>query len=288
MFEDEEKDAENEVEVINSIYGENTLKRAPDVAPGVYLLAIPQKDVTLRLSIPNQYPSVSLQITAVESVGPATRKGYGTRVLNIAREVVQKVLTPGQVCIFNLLQDLEQRLDQESATEHEQLANHSYAPDDDKSPPDKVVISDQNDAPNETANPPQWTLSATVTEKKSVFIARACAIQSTSEAQVAMTHLLSTDKRASKATHNISAYRIRTLVNGHEVTYQDGDDDGEDAAGGRLLKLLQMMDVWNALVVVSQWYGGVKLGPARFGIINAVARDAVVAGGFAKDPQPHR
>ena len=286
MFEDEHKDAENEVEVINSIYGENTLKRAPDVAPGVYLLAIPQKDVTLRLSIPNQYPNVSLQIVAVESVGPATRKGYGTRVLNIAREAVQKIFTPGQVCIFDLLQDLEQRLDQESATEDEQHANPSYASDDNKSPPDK--LSDQIDAPNETATPPQWTLSATVTEKKSVFVARACAIQSTSEAQVAMTHLISTDKRVSKATHNISAYRIRTLVNGHEVTYQDGDDDGEDAAGGRLLKLLQMMDVWNVLVIVSRWYGGVKLGPARFGIINAVARDAVVAGGFVKDSQLHR
>ncbi|KAL8758054.1 MAG: hypothetical protein Q9199_001784 [Rusavskia elegans] len=271
------EDTENEIEVINSIYGENTLKRVAVVAPESYLLAIPQRDVTLRLAIPSQCPNVGLQIIGVDSVGSATRKGYGTHVLEIAREVLQEIFTPGQVCIFDLLQDLEQRLDQEFTTDNAE----------DKKSPQRDV-SDENHAPVETTPPPQWTLSTTVTEKKSVFLARACAIQSTSQAQAAIIHLLSTDKRASKATHNIHAYRIRTLVDGHEVVYQDCDDDGEDAAGGRLLKLLQIMDVWNVLVVVSRWYGGVKLGPARFGIINAVARDAIVAAGLAKDSQAHR
>ena len=53
---------------------------------------------------------------------------------------------------------------------------------------------------------------------------------------------------------------------------QDYDDDGEDAAGGRLLHLLQILDVKNTIVVVSRWYGGVKLGPARFTHINNAAR----------------
>ena len=53
---------------------------------------------------------------------------------------------------------------------------------------------------------------------------------------------------------------------------QDYDDDGEDAAGGRLLHLLQILDVKNAVVVVSRWYGGIKLGPARFTHINNAAR----------------
>ncbi|KAI4090705.1 MAG: hypothetical protein LQ339_008285 [Xanthoria mediterranea] len=271
------EDIENEIEVINSIYGEGTLERVADVALQSYHLAIPQKAVTLRLSIPTQYPNAGMQITAVDSVGSATRKGYGTRVLEVAREVLQESFTPGQVCIFDLLQDLEQR-----------LAQDFIADDSEDQEVSQCNISRETDAPIETTTPPQWTVSATVTEKKSVFVARSCAIKSTSEAQAAITHLLSMDKRASKATHNINAYRIRTLVNGHDVTYQDCDDDGEDAAGGRLLKLLQIMDVWNLLVVVSRWYGGVKLGPARFGIINAVARDAIVAAGFAKQSEPQR
>lgn len=53
---------------------------------------------------------------------------------------------------------------------------------------------------------------------------------------------------------------------------QDYDDDGEDAAGGRLLHLLQILDVKDTCVVVTRWYGGVKLGPARFTHINNAAR----------------
>lgn len=45
---------------------------------------------------------------------------------------------------------------------------------------------------------------------------------------------------------------------------QDNDDDGEAAAGGRIAHLMQVMDVVNVLVVVSRWYGGVKLGPDRW------------------------
>lgn len=57
------------------------------------------------------------------------------------------------------------------------------------------------------------------------------------------------------------AYRIQR---GDGVVFQDNDDDGETAAGGRMAHLLQLMDVWNVLVVVSRWYGGVKLGPDRW------------------------
>ena len=45
---------------------------------------------------------------------------------------------------------------------------------------------------------------------------------------------------------------------------------------------LVIQNVWNVLVVVSRWYGGVKLGPDRFSIINNVAREAVVEGGWTR------
>ncbi|KAL8722802.1 MAG: hypothetical protein Q9225_000751 [Loekoesia sp. 1 TL-2023] len=271
----------NEIEVINSIYGDNTIRTASDsAAPNDHILAIPQGGVTLRLSIPDRYPDAALQITAVESVGTTSRKGFGSHVFAIAREVVQKAFTPGHVCLFDLLQELEQALDVEPSTDEEEYAEdrqclehgHAYG----------AGNCQTTNASSEIRVPPQWALSSTVSEKKSVFVARACAVNSTLEARSAIANLLSTDKRTCKATHNISAYRARAIVDGNEVVYQDCDDDGEAAAGGRLLKLLQMMDIWNTLVVVSRWYGGVKLGPARFGIINAVAREAVVAGGFAK------
>ncbi|KAF3348326.1 hypothetical protein VdG2_03208 [Verticillium dahliae VDG2] len=93
------------------------------------------------------------------------------------------------------------------------------------------------------------------------------------EANAYVAHLLATDKKARAATHNITAWRVRGP---RGASFQDCDDDGESAAGGRVLKLLQMMDVWDVMVVVTRWYGGQKLGPRRFAVINMVARQAVV------------
>ena len=64
------------------------------------------------------------------------------------------------------------------------------------------------------------------------------------------------------------------------IQFQDCDDDGETAAGGRLLHLLTMMDAWNMIVVVSRWFGGTHLGPDRFKHINSAARDVVTKSNF--------
>lgn len=45
---------------------------------------------------------------------------------------------------------------------------------------------------------------------------------------------------------------------------------------------LQMMDVWNVIVVVSRWFGGIHIGPDRFKHINSAARDGIVKAGFEK------
>jgi hypothetical protein len=136
--------------------------------------------------------------------------------------------------------------------------------------------------------PPEWFVSAPATEKKSVFVGRVARVASKAQAAVYIAHLLATDKKAAKATHNISAYLIRgPVAPGHSEgpVYMDYDDDGETAAGGRLAHLLRIMEAWGALVVVSRWYGGVKLGPDRFRIINQVAREALVQGGWkGKEP----
>lgn len=43
---------------------------------------------------------------------------------------------------------------------------------------------------------------------------------------------------------------------------------------------MQMMDVWNVIVVVSRWYGGTHLGSDRFKHINSAARGAVINAGL--------
>ncbi|KXS17428.1 UPF0029-domain-containing protein, partial [Gonapodya prolifera JEL478] len=105
-------------------------------------------------------------------------------------------------------------------------------------------------------------------DRKSVFVAHITAIHTPSDFQSFVSDLL-TDRRIARATHNISAYRI--------VVMQDCDDDGETAAGGRLMRLLEVVDARNVGVVVSRWCGGIPLGPDRFKHINTVARNILGA-----------
>lgn len=75
------------------------------------------------------------------------------------------------------------------------------------------------------------------------------------------------NSKVQQASHNMMAYRLPNR--------DDFDDDGEAQAGKRMLHMLQMMNVSETMVVVSRWFGGTLLGPARFGIINNVAKDAI-------------
>lgn len=106
-----------------------------------------------------------------------------------------------------------------------------------------------------------------LTEKRSVFQAHAARCASREDA-LRFVALLREDRRVARATHNIMAYRITSGA----VVYRDVDDDGETAAGGRLGMLLELMQAENVCVVVSRWYGGILLGPSRFGLIQNAAR----------------
>ena len=113
------------------------------------------------------------------------------------------------------------------------------------------------------------------TDRRSVFIGHVAPLTAPSSLPSLLSYI-HTHPKLSRATHNMYAYRISSL----SYTQSGCDDDGEDRAGGRLLHLLEAMGVKNALVVVSRWYGGVKLGAERFRIINNVARELLEAQGY--------
>lgn len=56
---------------------------------------------------------------------------------------------------------------------------------------------------------------------------------------------------------------------------QGSSDCGESGAGQRLLVLLERSNVVNVLVVVTRWYGGTALGPARFRHITSTAAECL-------------
>ncbi|XP_017773286.1 PREDICTED: protein IMPACT-like [Nicrophorus vespilloides] len=116
----------------------------------------------------------------------------------------------------------------------------------------------------------------TIQDRKSIFQGHVCVVNSEEDVKNVIKLLLQ-NKKISQAKHNISAYRI-TKQNG--VLLQDCDDDGEYLADGRLMQLLQKLNVMNVVVIVTRWYGGIQLGNDRFKHINNAARLALQTGGF--------
>lgn len=107
-------------------------------------------------------------------------------------------------------------------------------------------------------------------EKKSKFIGYIKPINSIKEAE----NFIKTIKEMhSNATHNCSAYRI--IENGQE--YYKFDDDGEPSgtAGKPIGEILTTLGVFNVVVVVTRYFGGIKLGAG--GLIRNYAKTAKLA-----------
>jgi hypothetical protein len=99
--------------------------------------------------------------------------------------------------------------------------------------------------------PTVYHSSNPLVDKKSVFIAHCAHVSSCQEIDMVESYLKS-DKKISKATHNITAYRFWDLAS--QKVREEYNDDGESMAGKRLLHLLQSADCLNVYVMVSRWY----------------------------------
>ncbi|CAB9501008.1 Protein IMPACT [Seminavis robusta] len=111
-----------------------------------------------------------------------------------------------------------------------------------------------------------------------LFIAHVASVESMAHVEWVLAELLFNDKKVAKASHNMMAYRFVEASTGCEVS--DNDDDGEKGSGAKLAALLDLSNANNVIVVVSRWYGGVHLGPARFKYIASTARDVLEEHGF--------
>ncbi|KAF9929635.1 hypothetical protein BGZ67_006235 [Mortierella alpina] len=116
-----------------------------------------------------------------------------------------------------------------------------------------------------------------IVDRKSVFIAHLADITQPGQVPWMIQQLKQENKKVIKATHNIMAFRVE---NENGTIAQDNDDDGETAAGSRLLHLMSILDVKNVVVVVSRWYGGIPLSADRFKHINNAARQLLDECGF--------
>jgi hypothetical protein len=120
-------------------------------------------------------------------------------------------------------------------------------------------------------NTNDWTVSASVTSKKSTFVARAISITSPAQARSELQKLLAANPNLREASHNITAWRVA----GDHGIIEDSNDDGESGGGRHLLGLLQSSDIVGVLLVVTRWYGGIMLGVDRWRIMSQVSHDAL-------------
>jgi Uncharacterized protein family UPF0029 len=134
------------------------------------------------------------------------------------------------------------------------------------------AIAAQSSADSSTAEGPGgWTVSASVTSKKSIFVARSITVTSPSQARSELQKLMAGNAELRDASHNITAWR----VSGDHGIIEDSNDDGESGGGRHILGLMQADNIINVLLVVTRWYGGIMLGPDRWRIMSQVSRDAL-------------
>ncbi|KAJ5602564.1 hypothetical protein N7537_005520 [Penicillium hordei] len=304
----ENQDLAEEIEAVNAIYEPDTItvtRTAPanatskntldlgipahsnsNIHTTVVTLQIPeQQNLSFILGFEASYPDSR---PAVLGTASTAARGEGKIAIDVLEDIVQRTWQAGAVCLFDVISEAVDVFPELSIGRDDVGDSSTQTPIIDASTAtDAFETLSLRDAFGLDA-PPEWILSDVVSEKKSVFVGRVARVTCLAQAQAFIDHLTATDRKVAAATHNISAWRIRQKKAGDgegETVVQDYDDDGETAAGGRLLHVMQLMDVWNVVVVVTRWYGGIQLGPARFRLINDVGRDALVKGGFTKEKE---
>lgn len=252
-----------------------------------------EEDALVTLEFVTGYPTkTGVQIVSYRSRSPKNKARLDETVASIRKtsiECLDEGMEGGLACCAKAFEAWNDYHD-----------NHPISTSDDNATDD--ICNDL--VPSQLLSDYKWITGEPLLDKKSTFQAHICRVSSEREAKEALKQLIEGSTKIQKATHNMVslnrtifwlidannlfcglivslfklekwAFRlIETVGNdGATVLKHDNDDDGEDAAGSRLAHLLEMRNENCVLVVVSRWYGGIKLGPKRFAHINNVARE---------------
>ena len=271
-----------ELQAISSIYGDDAKLDAEQRSIHVALPnahAIPRISVSLQL--PLDYPSHSPPVVSTLIACP---DHVDASLLAWASRFIEILFNEGEEVIFVYLTWLSQQreLFGEAEAEEEALDGEEGEGEEGQEegsrdiPP--VLSPDPVDDAEEImiqAIGDRIVTGTPVVEKRSTFLAHCCRVDNVAEVKFVIRALLRSSK-IRQATHPcIMAYRINK-------TTSDCDDDGESSAGSRLLHLLHLTEAENVVVVVSRWFGGILLGPSRFGLINNAARTLLEQEGFIR------
>lgn len=252
---------QEELAAIEAIYGNEIIAKEATVTTELYAATDEKKEhaIHLQFEMPSGYPSKSsITFTISAPWMPRDRKTMLTDELKNIQEA-----NHGEPVMYLMIERARDIL----TTIHEELKSSS---NDSVTNLTSTLANQSIDAEkgNSHEDPIEVFTGPPLVDRKSVFQAHLARVNSIADVNKVKETLLQ-NKKVASATHNISAYRIA----GSSSVAQDCDDDGETAAGSRLLHLLVILDVKDVLIVVSRWFGGIQLGADRFKHINNVARD---------------
>ncbi|XP_044280163.1 protein IMPACT isoform X1 [Varanus komodoensis] len=276
-----------EIEALSSIYGDEWC--AVDEDEKIFCIKIsdcleqPKWTLCLQVNLPPEYPTAAppiyqlnaswLQGQEYEELANHLEDIYiqnlGESILYLWVEKIREVLIEkSQSCdsagpnIKKITEETDVEYEEDFSLEYQLLQEYTAA-----TPNIDLPESQEGEElpPIFHGNP--------ITDRRSTFQAHSAPVVSPKQVKSVLAELYK-NKKIANATHNIYAYRI--YCEDKQTFLQDCEDDGETAAGGRLLHLMQILNVRNVLVVVSRWYGGILLGPDRFKHINNCARNILV------------
>ncbi|XP_034036356.1 protein IMPACT [Thalassophryne amazonica] len=278
-----------EVEALSSIYGNEWC--VVDEASRIFCIKIsdnleePKLTACLQIILPPDYPSAAPPIYQMNA--PWLRGLERAQLANSLEDLYMD--HAGESILYLWVEKIREFLIEKTQSSEpvDLLGNVNMTAeeemDDDKDLPDYRTLKQNTENAHlfmDHANDeelPSIKHGTTITDRRSTFQPHLAPVVTPRQVKMVLEKLYENKKIAS-ATHNIYAYRI--YCEDKHSFLQDCEDDGETAAGGRLLHLLQILDVRNVMVVVSRWFGGILLGPDRFKHINNCARNILIQEGY--------
>ncbi|EDL75025.1 imprinted and ancient, isoform CRA_b [Rattus norvegicus] len=283
-----------EIEAMAAIYGEEWC--VIDEVAKIFCIRItddmddPKWTLCLQVMLPSEYPGTAPPVYQLNA--PWLKGQERAELAKSLEEIYMKNI--GESILYQWVEKIRDALIQKSQItepgpdEKKKTEEEEVEGEDDpilEHPPENPVktwdLKISESAPEAEELPP-IAHGAPITDRRSTFQAHLAPVVCIDQVKKVLAKLYENKKIAS-ATHNIYAYRI--YCEDKQTFLQDSEDDGETAAGGRLLHLMEILNVKNVMVVVSRWYGGILLGPDRFKHINNCARNILVEKNFTNSPE---
>ncbi|KAF8699415.1 hypothetical protein AX14_000971 [Amanita brunnescens Koide BX004] len=243
----------SEIEALQAIYGDDAVQLWGDKSDSIryaVTLSLPHNTadgpVNLRLlvSLPPTYPSSAppqLQLLSKYIGNFGADSALFGAILRTYVSVNGVEWSPDTVCVFDGLQSVverctlwyEDRLSSDRASGPVRMDEKEEKIDQPVETKHTTVGEVEKDLPVGI----EIHVAEPIVDRKSVFVGRACRITDSNQVPQILS-VLRADRRIARAAHpTIWAYRCQA----GNTLYQDNDDDGETAAGGRLAHLLQIL-----------------------------------------------